>query len=382
MKEQEAEFIKNGGEFKEYKLQSNGLFQIEGTKSLDEGKLTFISEGINFVGRVNENNGIKGKIRKRTFSPNEENTITATVIGNYKYVKFQEEEYYCSQNINKLVPNFKINKFIAMYLIPHIQRFVSKYDGQQGGYKLNELKEHNIILPTKNNQIDFTYMEKYIHVLEEERIHVLENYLKVSNLDDCNLTKDELMVLSKIQNKEIQFKEFPIMGDKGVFEVKNTHSILQEWITPNSGIYPYVTAGESNNSVSTYISYDNNCLENGNSIMIGGKTLIITYQEQDYFSNDSHNLALYLKNKVAQTKRRQLFLVTSLYKNLKPKYSWGDSISKTKIKSDTVWLPLNSKNEIDYDLMETYIKAIEKKVIQNVIAWKDKEIEKTKEIVS
>ena len=210
LKALEDEFKKNGGEFREYKLGDKDLFRIEGTKSLDEGKLTFSSEGINFVGRVNENNGIKGKILQQSFEPNQSNTITATVIGNYKYVKFQEESYYCSQNINKLTPYFKINKDIALYLISHIQKFVSKYDGQQGGYKLEELTSHKILLPIKNEKIDFEYMEKFINILEEERLQILETYLQVNSLDNCQLTDAEQVALDKVTNKDIKFKEFYI----------------------------------------------------------------------------------------------------------------------------------------------------------------------------
>lgn len=101
------DFLERGGKYKNFRLSQ--LFEISGTKSLDEGYLEFVEDGINFVGRVNENNGIKGKIKKQNFEPNEAFTITATVIGNYKYVKYQTEPYYCSQNINKLVPKFKIN---------------------------------------------------------------------------------------------------------------------------------------------------------------------------------------------------------------------------------------------------------------------------------
>ena len=68
---------------------------------MDSNAIEFTTTGINFVGRTFENNGIQGKIKKRDFEPNEPYTITATVIGNYKYVKYQTEEYYCSQNINK-----------------------------------------------------------------------------------------------------------------------------------------------------------------------------------------------------------------------------------------------------------------------------------------
>ncbi|MCI6988952.1 MAG: restriction endonuclease subunit S [Campylobacter sp.] len=93
----------------EFKLQD--LFEILGTKSLDSNAIEFTKTGINFVGRTFENNGIQGKIQKRNFEPNKLFTITATVIGNYKYVKFQTEPYYCSQNINKLSPKENIRKW-------------------------------------------------------------------------------------------------------------------------------------------------------------------------------------------------------------------------------------------------------------------------------
>ena len=157
---------------------------------------------------------------------------------------------------------------------------------------------------------------------------------------------------------------------------------MQSSVRADSGSYPYVTASDSNNAVSTYVSYDKNYLEEGNSIMIGGKTLVITYQKEDYFSNDSHNLALYLKQDEMRTESKQLFLVSALLKTLKPRYSWGDSISHKKIQDDYIMLPVNQNDEIDYELMETYIRAIEKKVIKNVVDWKDKEIEKTKDVVS
>jgi len=87
-------------EWGEFKLSH--LFEISGTKSLDSNAIEFTETGVNFVGRTFENNGIQGKIQERDFEPNKSGTITATVIGNYKYVKLQKEPYYCSQNINKL----------------------------------------------------------------------------------------------------------------------------------------------------------------------------------------------------------------------------------------------------------------------------------------
>ena len=149
------------------------LFEVLGTRSLDSNAIDFTDIGINFVGRTYDHNGVQGKIQQQKFEPNEPFTITATVIGNYKYVKFQVEPYYCSQNINKLTPKTiisKWNKKIAYYFVANIQKFVSLYDKQQGGYKLEDIKNHIIQLPTKNNKIDFEFMEDFIAQIEEERI--------------------------------------------------------------------------------------------------------------------------------------------------------------------------------------------------------------------
>lgn len=99
-------------------------------------------------------------------------------------------------------------------------------------------------------------------------------------------------------------------------------------------------------------------IDEGNSIFIGGKTLVISYQEKDYFSNDSHNLALYFKDEIHRTKPIQLYMISALYKSLKPLYSWGNSISKQKIQNDFVSFP-TLNNKIAFSYMENYIKALE-----------------------
>ena len=158
------------------------LFEVVGTKSIDSNKVKFKEYGINFVGRTYENNGIQGKIAKQSFEPNEPFTITATVIGNYKYVKYQVEPYYCSQNINKLTHRkniLKWNKKIAYYFVTNIQKFVSLYDNQQGGYKLSDIKNYIIKLPIKNEKIDFDFMENFIKAVEKMIVKNLIQSLKL-----------------------------------------------------------------------------------------------------------------------------------------------------------------------------------------------------------
>ena len=92
---------------------------------------------------------------------------------------------------------------------------------------------------------------------------------------------------------QVEWGEYKIID---VFNVKNTQCILSRDVSPEVNGTPYLCAGSENNAVSAYIKYDTRYLDKGNCIFIGGKTLVVTYQKEDFYSNDSHNLALYLKN--------------------------------------------------------------------------------------
>lgn len=109
--------------------------------------------------------------------------------------------------------------------------------------------------------------------------------------------------------------------------------------------------------------------------------MVVTYQEHDFVSNDSHNLALYLKDKSHRTSRVQQYLATIVNKALSHKYYWGDSISKNKIQNDVFYLPVTSNGHIDFDYMERYIRAIEKLTIADVVKYKDGLIDATKKVV-
>ena len=341
------------------------MFDIFGTKSLDSNAIDFVDNGVNFVGRTFENNGIQGKIVKQTFEPNEPFTITATVIGNYKYVKLQKEHYYCSQNINRLTPKPIIKNWnykIAYFFIANIQRFVSLYDGQQGGYKLDIIKKHIVHVPIKNKKIDLEFIEVFMTKIEAERMVKLDAYLLATGLKDYALTVEEQQVLRDFEQAE--FKEFKVTD---IFDVNNSKSILSRDIVEDSGTTPYLCASADNNAVSSYITYDNQHLDTGNCVFIGGKTFEVTYQEKDFYSNDSHNLILHLKN-TEKSKSNQLYLATCVKKGLAHKYSWGDSISNRKIQKDIILLPIKD-NKPDYEVMDILISAIQKLVIKDVVLY-------------
>ncbi|MDO4777935.1 MAG: hypothetical protein Q4A42_00055 [Tissierellia bacterium] len=107
----------------------------------------------------------------------------------------------------------------------------------------------------------------------------------------------------------VQWEEKDITGQEGIFNVKNTKNILSNEIAPNSGNTLYLCASADNNSVSSYIEYKEGLKDKGNCIFIDGKTFVVSYQENDFFSNDSHNIALYLKEDDKADKINQLFVL-------------------------------------------------------------------------
>ena len=347
----------------------------------------FINSGV-------EGLGIKGKTDRdaKTFN---ENTITIDFWGNAYYRDFKYK-MATHNHVFSLSGSVIRNRSVGLYLVSTMSYMRNLFSYNNMG-TWSKIKKLYITLPiSQSGDIDFAYMESRIREMEESRIREMEEsriremdaYLNVTGFQNCELTEEEQNVLYLVDNGNVKFKSFHVTDDtnngrrNGIFVVKNSHNILQSSITPNSGNKPYVTAGEGNNSISTYISYDKSQIEKGNAIMIGGKTMVITYQAEDFFSNDSHNLVLYVKNPLLANELIQLYLVASLNRSLKPIYSWGDSISSKKIKKDIFSLPVTPSGDIDYHFMETYIRAIEKQIIQRVKDWRAKEISATKDIVN
>ena len=62
------------------------------------------------------------------------------------------------------------------------------------------------------------------------------------------------------------------------------------------------------------------------------------------------------------------------------KYSWGDSISNRKIQIDKVSLPRQNQQP-NYEIMETFISAVQKLVIKDVVLYADSKIESAKKVV-
>ena len=254
------------------------------------------------------------------------------------------------------------------------------------GKKFDEL---SIPLPLKpgtdevnytEDDIDWAYMESYIHELEESYIHELEEsyiheldaYLKETGLDDYTLTDDEREVLER----EPVFKEFEVGelfdGVSGDTDIKKVHL--------DGDGYPVITAGVDNLGVAGYSSVTANILP--------ANTLTVDMFGNCYFRPFEYKMvtharvfSLSLKNGHL-TPETGLFICTML-KWLSTKYNYSNMCSYNKIKNETIQLPVKSgtDDDIDWDYMASYVRTMEKQVIADVVDYKNEMISTTKALV-
>lgn len=355
----------------EYKLSdlfnsSNGDYDIQ--KSHINGK----GEWVITAGLTN--NGVLGRsdVNAKIFNAN---TITIDMFGTAFYRQFPYK-MVTHARVFSLKPRFNMTHRQGIF-IANTLSYLYHHFGYENMCSWEKIKDRQIELPLNaNGEIDFDFMEDYVRELERERIRELEAYLKATGLKDYILTPEEELALKQLSSTK--WKEYKITD---IFNINNTHNILSSSIKDCPGKTPYLCASSENNGVSAYISYNELLKERGNCIFIGGKTFVVSYQQEDFFSNDSHNLALYLKAE-KRTRLNQLYLATCIKKSLGHKYTWGDSISRTKIQKDTVNLPLSNDSKPDYALMETLIRAVQKLVIRNVVLYADRRIAATKEAIN
>ncbi|MCW1834590.1 restriction endonuclease subunit S [Pantoea ananatis] len=341
------------GDFNLEKLFGNAT-RGKRLKSSDriEGPLPFVTAG-------EANEGVSSFIANDV-TVFQENTTTIDMFGSAKYRSYK----YGADDHVAVVHTENLSRPAAIFVTAAIHKssYTGAFDYGRNFYA-KDADQLNISLPSLKGTKAPNYecMERLIDEVEVGLLTELEGYLSRNKLIDYHLTHEEKEVIENYDAQE--FAKFNIID---VFTVKNTANILSRDIKENSGDVPYLCASREHNSVSSYITYDSKYLESGNCVFIGGKTFVVTYQEKDFFSNDSHNLALYFKGK--KNKLNQLFFVTCIERSLGHKYSWGDSISNRKIQEDIVLLPVKNGGP-DLLLMETLVSAVQKIVIKDVVHY-------------
>lgn len=171
-----------------------------------------------------------------------------------------------------------------------------------------------------------------------------------------------------------KWKEFELSGENGIFQNFHGKRLVKE--NRIGGAIPLLTAGESNQGVSDFISNQelerySDCI----SIDMFGNAF---YHE--YVCCGDDNIYFFINNEIS--KEAKLFIVTCINNN-KSKYSYGKQFRQRNADTTRIMLPINKFGEPDFEFMERYVKyiatskkdAYKEHISSKLEGWKYKHIE-------
>ncbi len=288
-------------------------------------------------------------------------------------VFYRNYSYSADDNILVLFEKQSILSKAKIFMVNLINKVLSGKFSYGKQYRMGSFEETKIQLPTKNGKIDFEFMESFIAELEAQRIAELEAYLLVTGLKDYTLTTEEQQALDGFKQGIFKFGEFTY--DSIFNKITQGRRLKKE--DQVSGNIPFVMAGTTNTGVVNYISNPVASFpKNSITVDIFGNTF---YRSYAFGAGD--DTGVYWNSEKNYSKEILLFLSTSMEKSISGKFNFGKKLRSSQSLNFKMMLPTQNQQP-NYEMMETFMSAIQKLVIKDVVLYADKKIAATKSIVN
>ena len=244
MKKIEDDFKASGGTFEKYRI-GDIFIPLDGRKKLS--KLDLSETGrIPVYSSDSTNNGVSGFTElKADYIVDETNPIYVVFGDHTRTMNIAEKSFCVMDNVKVLIPKYN-NIQVLLYVFSVWKKGIPNL-----GYARHwtVAKEVKLSLPTKNGDIDFSYMESVIRELEEERIRELSAYLKASGLENTELSQQEKDAVHKLRQGKVAWKEFKV-GE--LFRIVKGKRLTKADMIP--GDVNYLGAISTNNGIRPLVS--------------------------------------------------------------------------------------------------------------------------------
>ncbi len=355
----------------EYKIKD--VLQWQSQKEIDPLKLEELKDESEmmhpFYGQATVNNGVISyhQLTNKVLN-NENGKPTILIHSNNQNIVYLETPFYLKDGhgATSVLQCEKLNKLNQMFIIASIDRIIKiKYSYNHKATKI-ELKNTVISLPTQNGAIDFAFMESFIAELEGERIAKLEAYLLASGLKDYTLTDEEAAALQAFEcGKWQMFNLEELFG-------KSTRGRRLKSADRISGTLPFVTAGETDEGISAFIGNNVSIFsENTTTIDMFGSAKYRNYE----YGGDDHITVVHTEK---LQKFASIFVTTAIHKSsYNGQFHYGRNFYAKDADVLNILLPVK-QHQPDYTAMATFISAIQKLVIRDVVLYAERKIGATK----
>ena len=163
------DFLKlNSNNWKYFKLKD--LFNIAGSVTTKPSVLRKAKKGkYPYVTTSSQNNAVADFYSDFT----EEGNVLVIDSAVNGHCTFQENNFLASDHVEKLIPKFKMTKSAALFFVTILNKEKYRYNyGRKASQ--DRLETISIKLPSKNNDIDLEFMEKFINTCKFSK--ALESY--------------------------------------------------------------------------------------------------------------------------------------------------------------------------------------------------------------
>lgn len=337
--------------WKEYRL--GDIFEIKKGKRLtSEDQIDGCTP---YIGAIDSNNGISNYIEQEPI--HQGNTISLSYNGSVGEAFYQPNPFWATDDVNVLYfrqeNGVEFNVYIAMFICTVLRREKYRYCyGRK--WVLDSMKETKILLPSKFDAPDWSWMEDYIKSLNCKSIKTA-NKKKTDLLYPLYADKWQYFNIDKL---------FDVSLSKGDIKIDDV----------DKGDIPLVSSGETNNGIVGYIDKSGD----GKAETFQRNKITIdmfcnAFYQPYLFYAVSHGRVNILSPKFEMSKYSGLFIAT-LLKNEQYKYSYGRAVYSTvaagmriklPVKADSNGFVYDETHEFsdagyipDWDYMENYIKTL------------------------
>lgn len=338
--------------------------------SFNKDKLTIGTE-YDYITRTSQNQGILQKIGFVNESNINPKGVWSLGLLQMDFF-YREREWYAGQFVRKIIPKIEISQNSVLFftsILNGLKKELLSVLVRDVDEKFRNLK---IYLPIKSGNIDFNIIEKILTEFEIQNIKNLDIFLTKQGLKNYNLSSVEEKVLENFEKDNIDWEDYEI---DELFDVSPSKAYKfndSKIITPN-GTTPYVSNQSQDNG---YIGFsDLEPLNSANVITLSDtwqSERTIFYQPKEFIGK-SHLQVLKPYN--AAFKKFELFFIVSSFRKaiLLMNYDYGTKFNRERIKTTKIQIPSINKKP-NYELMETFMTAIQKLVIKDVVQYADKKM--------
>ena len=308
-----------------------GTFKAK-SESVDEG-------GTPHITTTQYNNGIGYYVKEQMFPAH---CITVASDGCQGASFYHTYPISASNIVSVCVPHDDVpmNETIGNFLCSLFRKEGEKYSWGGFKYSVDRVRETRLHLPaTSDGQPDWDYMESYMKAVMEESEKSLESLRKA---DDTK----HLIDVSGWGEFDIT-ELFDMSLPKGDLQVKKV----------DDGNIPLITPSNFNNGMLQRIS------EHSKSTLYDKGSLTVDmfgnayYQEEDFFVT-AHGHVNVLIPKMTLNVYTGTFLASTIRTMFFDKYGFNEMCTQKVLKAESIWLPITSTGEPDWQYMEDYMRII------------------------